>query len=81
MRAAVYTRISLDRQGKRAGVERQRSDCEALCKSRNWQVVGFFEDNDRSAYSGRERPEYQRLMGEVAAGYIDVVVAWHIVRG
>lgn len=77
LRAAVYTRISLDRQGKRAGVERQRKDCEALCGERDWVIVSTYEDNDRSAYSGRERPEYERLVADVAAGSIDVVVTWH----
>src|SRR5262245_1814242 len=77
MRAAIYTRISLDKTGKRAGVERQRADCEALCKKRGWSVVDQFEDNDRSAYSGRQRREYERLLQVVAAGDVDVVVAWH----
>jgi DNA invertase Pin-like site-specific DNA recombinase len=77
MRAAIYTRISLDKQGKRAGVERQLADCEALCQARRWQIVDSYEDNDRSAYNGRERPEYQRLVASVAAGDVDVVVAWH----
>jgi site-specific DNA recombinase len=77
MRAAVYTRISLDWSGKRAGVERQRADCEALCTAQGWQVADYFEDNDRSAYSGRERPAYGRLVEAVVAGDVDVVVAWH----
>jgi DNA invertase Pin-like site-specific DNA recombinase len=77
MRAAIYTRISLDKQGKRAGVERQRTDCAELCRSRGWTIVGEFEDNDRSAYTGRERPEYQRLVAAVSAAEVDVVVAWH----
>jgi site-specific DNA recombinase len=77
VRAGLYTRISLDRAGKRAGVERQRADCEALCAAQGWQVVEHFEDNDRSAYSGRERPAYRRLVEAVARGDVDVVVAWH----
>lgn len=77
MRAAIYTRISLDKSGKRAGVERQRVDCEALCARRGWSIVAYHEDNDRSAFSGRERPEYERLLASVAAGDVDVVVAWH----
>jgi site-specific DNA recombinase len=77
VRAAVYTRISLDRSGKRAGVERQRGDCEALCAAHGWQVADYFEDNDRSAYSGRERPAYGRLVDAVVSGDVDVVVAWH----
>lgn len=34
LRAAIYTRISSDPGGQRAGVERQRRDCEALCIAR-----------------------------------------------
>ena len=77
MRAAVYTRISLDRSRKRAGVERQRADCEALCAAQGWHVVSYFEDNDRSAYSGRERPAYGRLVDAVVSGEVDAVVAGH----
>lgn len=77
MRAAIYVRISLDRAGKRAGIERQLADCRSLCSTRDWSVVGTYEDNDRSAYNGRERPGYERLVEDVAAGSIDVVVAWH----
>jgi hypothetical protein len=34
VRAGIYTRISWDPAGQRAGVERQRVDCEALCADR-----------------------------------------------
>ena len=30
VKAGVYTRISSDQSGERAGVDRQRTDCEAL---------------------------------------------------
>ena len=50
VRAAIYTRISSDSSGLRAGVERQRADCEALCGARGWEVGGVHEDNDCSAY-------------------------------
>jgi DNA invertase Pin-like site-specific DNA recombinase len=79
-RAALYVRISQDRQGKRAGVERQEADCRELCERRGWSVVGLYCDNDASAYNGHERPEYARLLGDVAAGNIDAVVAWHTDR-
>lgn len=77
MRAAIYCRISQDRKGHAAGVERQRADCLALCEARGWAVAAELVDNDVSAYSGKERPEYTRLVGMVAAGEVDVVVAWH----
>src|SRR6476660_8975740 len=78
--AAIYVRISLDRDGRRAGVERQRTDCEALCARRGWTLLDVYEDNSVSAYSGATRPAYDRLVAAVAAGHVDVVVAWHTDR-
>ena len=52
VRAGIYTRISWDPEGQRAGVERQRVNCEALCASRGWQINQFWEDNDSSALAG-----------------------------
>lgn len=76
-RAAIYTRISRDPDGKAAGVSRQLADCERLCDQRGWDIVARLEDNDRSAYSGRERPGYLALLDLVAQGDVEVVVAWH----
>lgn len=77
VRAGIYTRISYDPAGQRAGVERQRLDCEALCRSRGWEVARYLEDNDRSAYSGKPRRAYQELLRAVDAGEIDAIVIWH----
>jgi len=77
MKAAIYTRISLDRSGQRAGVDRQEADCRALCDQRGWTVVEVYCDNDTSAYSEVDRPAYDRLVGDVTDGLVDVVVAWH----
>src|SRR4051794_8199741 len=52
LRAAIYVRISDDPTGLRAGVERQLADSLTLAEREAWQVVGTYEDNDRSAYSG-----------------------------
>src|SRR5438105_4241611 len=77
LRVGIYLRISLDRQGHRAGVERQRQDCIALCTQRGWTIVGFYEDNDVSAFTGAPRPDYDRLVGDIADGHIDVVCAYN----
>jgi len=39
VKAGVSTRISSDPSGPRAGVERQRADCEAHGLARGWEVV------------------------------------------
>ena len=55
---------------------RQRQDCTELAGRSGWQVIATFVDNDVSAYSGKPRPQYAQLMQAVAAGGVDVIVAW-----
>lgn len=72
--AVGYIRISNDPLGKRAGVDRQRADVLALA-ARKGLVPVIYEDNDESATTGR-RPEYHRLMADLASGRIGHVFAW-----
>lgn len=62
MRAVIYERISDDRAGTGLGVARQDRDCRERCAREGWAVADVLVDNDRSAYSGRKRPGYQRLL-------------------
>lgn len=78
--AAVYVRISEDRAGGGLGVARQEADCRALCEQLGWSVAEVYSDNDLSAYSGKRRPAYERLLVDVADGRRDAVVAWHLDR-
>src|ERR1039458_154791 len=75
--AAIYTRISDDRTGSHLGVTRQREDCEALAQRLGWPASDYYEDNDLSAYSGKPRPEYRRMLDDLRSGRIDAIVAWH----
>ena len=75
--AAIYCRISDDRTGEQAGVKRQEADCRKLAKARGWRVAEVYIDNDVSAYSGKVRPEYTRMLADIAAGSVDAVVTWH----
>lgn len=77
MRAAVYTRQSLDRDGAGAAVSRQLEDCRTLCVDRGWTVAQEYSDNDTSASSGKPRPDYSRMLADAAQRRFDVVVAWH----
>jgi site-specific DNA recombinase len=80
VRAGLYCRISDDRGGGGLGVERQRKDCAQLAAKLGWQVVDTYTDNDISAYSGKRRPEYERMLADLATGRIDAVVTWHLDR-
>lgn len=73
----VYARISSDPRGAGLGVERQITDCDAMAAARGWRVVDHYVDNDVSAFSGKARPSYRRLLDDVTAGRVSTIVAWH----
>jgi site-specific DNA recombinase len=79
VRAAVYLRQSLDRDGSGLAVARQRQDCLKLCAERGWEPVEYV-DNDTSASNGKVRPAYTRMLADVAAGRVGAVVAWDLDR-
>lgn len=79
-RAVVYTRVSRDDTGKGASNARQREDCEKLADLRGWQVVEVCEDISISAYSGKRRPGWERVLELTRSGQVECVVAWHIDR-
>lgn len=80
MRAAIYTRISEDKDGDELGVERQAQDCRRLAESKGWEVVRVFEENDTSAYRSKVRPKYQAMTEAVRSGEIQAIVVWDVDR-
>lgn len=77
VRAGVYCRISEDRDGHAAGVGRQEADCRALCARLGWEVHEVYVDNDVSAYRGKARPGYARMLDDLKAVTIGAVAVWH----
>lgn len=77
IRAALYARISDDRTGAGLGVERQLQDCRRICAERRWQVTAEYTDNDRSAYQGKPRADFDRMQRDVEAGEFDAIVTYH----
>ncbi|PHV64630.1 recombinase family protein [Williamsia muralis] len=80
MQAVIYARISKDRTGAGLGVNRQVEDCERLAATLGWNVVETYSDNDVSAYSGRRRPSYDRMLKDLASGRASAILAWHADR-
>lgn len=80
MRAGLYLRISRDIAGQGLGVQRQREDCENLARQLGWEIADTYTDNDISASSGKSRPEYDRMMRDLASGDIGGIVVWHADR-
>jgi site-specific DNA recombinase len=79
-RAVIYTRISRDDTGEGRSNARQREDCEKLADLRGWTVVAVEEDISVSAYSRKKRPGWERVLGMVERGEVDLVLAWHLDR-
>lgn len=75
-RAAIYCRISEDKAGEGLGVARQLEDTRRIAAARGWTVLEEYVDNDISAYSGKTRPSYERLVRDLAAGHYDAVVSY-----
>lgn len=73
---AIYVRISRDRKGEMLGVERQRPPCIELVERYGWTVGEIYTDNDVSAYSGKRRPDYERMCADLRAGAVNAVVVW-----
>src|ERR1700761_9470309 len=77
---AIYARISKDSTGERLGVERQLEDCRKLAHELGWTVGDEYVDNDVSAFSGKVRPEYRRMLDDLRARIRDAVIAHHTDR-
>ncbi len=79
--AAIYARISQDREGLQLGVQRQEEDCAALAAAKGWSIARVYVDDDVSAWDQRKtRPAYRQMLREIAAGVIDGVVVWDLDR-
>jgi DNA invertase Pin-like site-specific DNA recombinase len=81
-RAAIYCRISDDREGRGLGIARQERELREVCSAKGLEVVKVFSDNDISAsrYSKKARPRYQALLEAIKGGQVDVVVVWDLDR-
>ncbi|MEN5075868.1 recombinase family protein [Isoptericola cucumis] len=78
VRAAIYTRISQDRESREAGIDRQETDCQALAERLGYEVVAVFRENDigASTKSRKPRPLYAELIDGARTGRWDVIVAY-----
>lgn len=78
--AAIYCRISKDREGAGLGVQRQEQDCREVAHKLGWEIAHVFVDNDISAYSGKLRPKYRELLEAMKSGSVHGVITWHTDR-
>lgn len=76
--AAIYRRISRDREGTQIGIENQETECRKLAASLGLTVVEVYTDNDISAStrSKRARPGYARMLEDARAGVFKTILAY-----
>ena len=79
-RVGIYTRISQDRH-ESDSIKRQDAEAQQHAKSQGWDVVDTYADQGLSASKKHvKRPQYERLLADVRAGVIDVILVWKIDR-
>lgn len=76
-RVGSYERISHDPGHDLQGVERQGKLAGAMARERGYVIVDTYRDDDRSAYSGKPRKAYLRMLEDLRRGRIDTILAWH----
>lgn len=78
-RAAIYCRVSKDHKGQQRSVGEQETEGRRIVDREDWSLSGVWTDNDISASvfaRKRVREEWEKLVDEVMAGKIDVIVVW-----
>lgn len=84
-RAAVYVRVSSKKQTNGVSLQTQEDDCRAYCDERGYLLFNVYSDAE-SFRCGRQmvepsgwrsdRPQFRRMLADVDAGNIDVIIAW-----
>ncbi|HZC56305.1 MAG TPA: recombinase family protein [Xanthobacteraceae bacterium] len=76
-RAAIYVRVSTDKQT----VENQVRELRQIAERRGWQVVTEYSDAGVSGAKGRDkRPGLDQMLKDASKRRFDVVMAWAIDR-
>lgn len=76
---SVYVRISRDTERTRLGVDRQMKGCRELAARLGYRIAATYDDNDTSAYSGKKRKGYLRMLDDLERNPTPVLV-WHTDR-
>jgi DNA invertase Pin-like site-specific DNA recombinase len=72
--AAIYCRLSQDRTGSSLGIDRQEDLCRDRAELLGWPVAEVYVDRDISAYSGKRRPSFERMLDDVKNHRRDAVI-------
>lgn len=80
IRAAIYVRVSTDRQAQEGmSLKAQESELTAYCHQRGWQIEGVYTDGGVSA-KNTDRPAFQIMTSRIAEGRINAIVCTKLDR-
>ena len=82
LRAAVYARVSSEKQAEGYSLDAQRRAFRALVEGRGWTVFQEYLEEGRSAHTDdiRKRPVFKQAIDDALAGRYDVLVVHKIDR-
>ena len=84
-RAAIYVRVSSEKQAEKASPEAQEADARALCERQGYSVTEVYRDTEKYRVNGRmvepsgtrqDRPQFKRMLRDADADLFDVIIAW-----
>lgn len=79
--AAIYCRVSTEDQAREGySLPEQQEKLKDLCKYRDYNIYGIYEDAGISAKNMEHRPEFQKMLEDVRNGKINVIVAYKLDR-
>lgn len=84
-RAAIYVRVSSEKQAEKVSPQAQERDCRAYCEERGYVVVAVYRDIEKYRVNGRlvepsgtrqDRPQLRKMLTEADGRAFDMIVAW-----
>ncbi len=82
LRLGIYTRASQDSDLDATSVDAQEQFGERWAERNKATSISRYQDNDRSAsrYATKDRPDFERMLRDIAAGKLDAVWFWSLSR-
>ena len=74
--AAIYCRVSTEDQAREGySLGEQLEKLKDLCKFRDYNIYGVYEDAGISAKDMEHRPQFQKMLEDVKNRNVNVIVA------
>jgi len=77
--AAIYVRVSSEMQLDGHSLDAQERICIEWCQDNGYEVYKIYRDEAKSATT-TNRPKFQEMLADIAAGRVKVIVVYHTWR-